>query len=269
MPSAPGGRIGDVQLIAAELLARDLLDVADLRHGGEVQHRLRHFQAQRRVDVVDVQQVRLGADEGHQRHHQLFADGVDRRVRHLREQLAEIVVERLGAVRQHGQRGIVAHRADHFLAGRGHGLQDELVVFLGPAEGLLAVQQRDGRLRGHMGLARGRQRFQLDLQTLDPLAVRAAVGQLQLDLGVVDDAALFQVDQEHLAGLQAPLLDDAVFGDGQRAGLGGQDHHVVVRHQITGRAQAVAVQRGADLAAVGEGDGGGPSQGSIMAAWYS
>ena len=134
-PRGPGGRIGDVQLIAAELLARDLLDVADLRHGGEVQHRLRHFQAQRRVDVVDVQQVRLGADEGHQRHHQLFADGVDRRVRHLREQLAEIVVERLGAVRQHGQRGIVAHRADHFLAGRGHGLQDELVVFLGPAEG--------------------------------------------------------------------------------------------------------------------------------------
>ncbi len=175
----------------------------------------------------------------------------------MREQLAEVVVERLGAVGQHGQRRVVAHRADDFLACRGHGFQDELVVFLGPAEGLLAVQQRYGRLRGDGGLARGRQRFQLDLQAFDPLAVRTAVGQLQLDLGVVDDAALFQVDQEHLAGLQAPLLDDAVFGDRERAGFRGQDDHVVIGDQVAGRAQAVAVQRGADLAAVGERDRGG------------
>ncbi|MNI10564.1 hypothetical protein D3C73_636810 [compost metagenome] len=218
---------------------------------------MRHFQTQRRIDVVDVQQVGLGADERHQRHHQLFADGVDGRVRDLREQLAEIVVERLGAVGQHGQRGVVAHRADHFLARGRHGFQDELVVFLGPAEGLLAVQQRHGRLRGNGGLARRGQRFQLDLQALDPLAVRAAVGQLQLDFGVVDDAALFQVDQEHLARLQAPLLDDAVFRNRQRAGFGRQDDHVVIGDQIAGGAQAVAVQRGADLAAIGECDGGG------------
>ncbi len=62
----PGGGIRDVQLKAAELLARDLFDVADLRHGGEVQHRLGDFQAQRRIDVVDVQQVGLRPDERHQ-----------------------------------------------------------------------------------------------------------------------------------------------------------------------------------------------------------
>ncbi|MNU94222.1 hypothetical protein D3C71_841800 [compost metagenome] len=254
---APGGGVRDVQFEAAEFLARHLFDVADLRHGGEVQHRLGDFQAQRRIDVVDVQQVRLGADEGHQRHHELFADGVDRRVGDLREQLAEVVVERLGAVGQHGQRGVVAHRTDDFLARGGHGFQDELEVFLGPAEGLLAVQQGHGRLRGHGDLARRGQRFQLDLQAFDPLAVRPAVRKLQLDLGVVDDAALFQVDQEHLARLQAPLLDDAVFGDRQRAGFGRQDDHVVIGDQVAGRAQAVAVQRGADLAAIGERDRGG------------
>ncbi|CPO01337.1 Uncharacterised protein [Bordetella pertussis] len=258
---APGGRIGDVQLITAEFLAGDLVDVADLRHGGEIQHGLRHFQAQRRVDVVDVEQVGLGADERDQRHDHLLADRVDRRVGHLREQLAEVVVERLGAVRQHGQRGIVAHRADHFLAAGGHGFEDELEILLGPAERLLAVEQRHGRLGGRRGGPGRGQRFQLDLQAFDPLAVRAAVGQLQLDLAVVDDAALLQVDQEHLARLQAPFLDDAVFRDRQRARLGRHDDHVVVGDQVARRTQAVAVQRGADLAAVGEGDRGRPVPG--------
>ena len=64
----------------------------------------RHFEPHRRVDLVDVEQVRLRADEGHQRHHDRFADRVDRRVGHLREQLLEVVVERLVLVRQHGQR---------------------------------------------------------------------------------------------------------------------------------------------------------------------
>jgi hypothetical protein len=52
-----------------------------------------------------------------------------------------------------------------------------------------------------------------------------------LDFLVVDDAALFEVDQEHLARLQAPLLDDAFSGNRQHAGLGGHDDHVVVGHQ--------------------------------------
>jgi hypothetical protein len=77
-----------------------------------------------------------------------------------------------------------------------------------------------------------------------------------LELLVVDHAALFQVDQEHLAGLQAPLAHDLVLGHRQHAGLGRHDHQVVVGHAVARGAQAVAVQRGADLAAVGEHDGG-------------
>src|SRR3546814_6991950 len=83
----------EVQLEAAELVGSDVRDIANLRHRGAVQHGLRDFQPQRRVDVVDVQQIRFGADERNQRHHQLFAYGVDGRVGNLREQLAEIVVE--------------------------------------------------------------------------------------------------------------------------------------------------------------------------------
>ena len=73
-----------------------------------------------------------------------------------------------------------------------------------------------------------------------------------LQLLVVDDAALLEVDQEHLARLQAPLLDDPALGDRQHAGLGGHHHQVVVGDDVARRAQAVAVERGADLPAVGE-----------------
>src|SRR5690554_5360141 len=91
----PGDGIGNVELEAAELVGGDLGDVANLRHRREVEHWLGHFQAQRRVDVVDVQQIGFGAYERHQRHHQLFAYGVDGRVGHLRKQLPEIVIEGL------------------------------------------------------------------------------------------------------------------------------------------------------------------------------
>src|SRR5690606_3413715 len=186
---APGYGIGDVQLDAAELVAGDLLDIADLGHGCKVQNRLTDFEAQRRIDIVDVKQIGLGTNERHQRHHKLFANGVDRRVGDLSEQLPEIVVERFGTVRQHGKRRIVTHRASGFFAVGSHGLQHKLEVFLSPAESLLTIKQRSGRCRSGRWHRSG-QRFQLDAQALDPLLVGAGTGQLRLDLVVVNDASL-------------------------------------------------------------------------------
>ena len=51
---------------------------------------------------------------------QLLADGVQRRVGHLGEQLAEVVVEQPRPVRQRRDRGVGAHRADRLGAGGGH-----------------------------------------------------------------------------------------------------------------------------------------------------
>ncbi len=96
---------------------------------------------------------------------------------------------------------------------------------------------------------------ELDAQVLDPLLVGLAVGQIGLELLIVDHAALLQVDQEHLARLQAPFAHDLVFRHWQHAGLGAHDHQIVVGDAVARGTQAVAVQGGADLTAVGEHDG--------------
>ena len=70
-----------------------------------------------------------------------------------------------------------------------------------------------------------------------------------------NEPALVEIDQQHLARLQPPLLDDVLFRDRQHAHFGRHHDAVVAGEQIARRPQAVAVERGADLAAVGEGDG--------------
>ena len=63
-----------------------------------------------------------------------------------------------------------------------------------------------------------------------------------------------EIDQQHLARLQPPLGDDLLLGDRQHADFRGHDDAVVAGDDIARRAQAVAIERGADLPAVGERD---------------
>ena len=93
-------------------------------------------------------------------------------------------------------------------------------IFLRVAEGLLAIEQA-GRVRRRRGLDRSDlgQVLKLELGTRQPLLVGLGLCEGALDLLVLDDPALFQVDQQHLAGLQAPLADDALVGNGQDADL--------------------------------------------------
>ncbi len=65
---------------------------------------------------------------------------------------------------------------------------------------LHAVEREE---RGYVGQVR-----ELDLVLRDPLAVGLLGGDGLLDLLVGDDAALGDVDEEHLARREPPLLDD-------------------------------------------------------------
>ena len=62
-----------------------------------------------------VEQVALRPDERLLAHHDRLADRVDRRIRHLREELLEVRVEERPPVREHGERRVVPHRADGLL----------------------------------------------------------------------------------------------------------------------------------------------------------
>jgi hypothetical protein len=79
-----------------------------------------------------------------------------------------------------------------------------------------------------------------------------------LDLLVLDDPPLLEVDQEELARLQAPEPLDLLGRDGSSPASEPSTTCPSVRLHPAARAQAVAVERRADDAAVGEGDRRGP-----------
>ena len=83
-----------------------------------------------------------------------------------------------------------------------------------------------------------------------------ALGQRRLELFIRDEPAFVEIDEQHLARLQAPLGDDVLFRDRQHAHLGGHDDALVARDEVTRRSQAVAVEGRADLPPIGEGDRG-------------
>ena len=198
-PSAAGksiGRIGRLEPApAVELLELGELVVVDDRH---VQRDLAAALRRRH------QQVALAPGAGEDGGHQLLADRVERRVGDLGEELLEVVEQRLGAVGEDGQRGVGPHRADRLLAVVAHRAEDVLEVFERVAERLLAVEQGvvvgcsgRGPAAGHLG--------QRDHVLAEPLAVGLRGGDPVLQLLVVDDPALLQVDQEHLARLEPAL----------------------------------------------------------------
>ena len=96
-----------------------------------------------------------------------------------------------------------------------------------------------------------------ELVFLQPHLVGIAAIKRPLELLIGDDAALDGIHQQHLAGLQAALELHVLLLHRQHAGFRGHDDQVVVGHQVPGRAEAVAVEGGADRTPVGEGDGRG------------
>jgi hypothetical protein len=65
-----------------------------------------------------------------------------------------------------------------------------------------------------------------------------------------------EIDEQHLAGLQTPLGDDLFFRHGKHAHFGRHHHEIIVGDEIARRPQSVAVERRADLPAIGEGNRG-------------
>ncbi len=202
-----------------------------------------------------LEQIALRTDGGGGRRDQFLADAVNGRIGDLGEKLLEIIVEQLRFARQHRQRGVAAHRADGLDAVARHRGHDDAQVLEGVAKSLLALQNAVcGTARGRNRIGRRDSKF--NRLPVEPVAVRLFGRNFQLDLLVRHDAPFLGIDQEHASGLEAALLQDPVRRHVQHADLGGHDDQIVLGHVITGGPQAVAIQHGADLFAVGKGDGG-------------
>ena len=196
-----------------------------------------------------VQQIALRAEGGRQAGHHLLADGVQRRIGDLREQLLEVVEQHARARREHGDGGVGAHRTEGLGTGARHRRDQQVQLFVGEAERLLPGHHTVVR---HPDVGALRQVVQVELLGVQPLPVGAFGGQFGLDLLIGDDPSLFGVDQEHPSGLQAQALDDVGRIEFQHAGLGGHDHQSVVGHPDPGGPQTVAVEHRSDDGAVGE-----------------
>ena len=204
------GWVGDVEGLRVEGVL-DMADAADLLEILVGEDRLAHLETLAARGAFEVEDVRPRSDEGDEAHDELLADRVDRRVRHLSEVLLEVGVEELRPVRERRDRRVGAHRPDRLLARHGHRMHEKLEILLRVAEGLLAIEQR------YVGARFPRlhrlQFLEHDLGAAEPILVRVTRGELLLDLVVRDDAALLQIDQQHLARLEAPLLDDLLLRD--------------------------------------------------------
>ncbi len=201
-----------------------------------------------------LEQVAMVAQIQHSRGHHMLAQGVDRRVGDLGEQLVEVVEERAGLLGQARQGRVDAHRGERGLASLGHGSHDlvdivPVVAELGHAHG--------GRNLGVLGGRRLVGTIEVvDRERLlgDPVAIGLLLGVAGTKLVVVDHTAAGEIDLEHLAGPQASRGQDVLGFDLDRADLRGKHEAAVARHVVAGRTQAVAVERGAERAAIGKGD---------------
>ena len=248
--------VADVDGARAEPAAGMGLDLADRPQLAVGEDRLLDLDPALRARPPEVEEVRARPDDGDERHHELFADGVDGRVGDLREVLPEVVREGLRMRREHRDRVVRPHRTDRLLGVLGHRGHEELDVLAGVAERLLALEQRLVRGR-RLGAAVRREVLEPDLGFVEPPLPGARRGQPGLQLLVVDDAALLEVDEQHPPRLEPPLADDPGLRDVEHPDLGGHDDPMVVGHDVARRAQAVPVEGRADLAAVGERDRGG------------
>ena len=81
----------------------------------------------------------------------------------------------------------------------------------------------------------------------------------------MQQATVLQINRQHLAGAEASLLDDAALLKLHHTGFRAHHHEAVVGDAVASRAQAVAIEGGANAAPIGEHQQGGAVPGLLGA----
>ncbi len=202
-----------------------------------------------------AQQVHLAAKQGFRVHHHLLAQRVDWRVGYLGKKLLEVVVEELTPLTEDGQGNVAAHARHRLLAVVRHRQQDSQVVFLRVAERPPQGRRLLRRVGGN-GAFRSRQVVQPKKVLLDPARIGLFPAYLVLDFVVLKDATGVGIDDDQPARPEPAFESHRLRRDRQYARLASQNKAVVGGNDIATGAQAVAIEHGSDLPAVGEDEAG-------------
>ena len=214
---------------------------AELDHVRAVQHRLLHLQHPA-VAAILLQEISVGAQIDRRVRDDLLPERVDGRVRHLGEQLLEVVEQILVLLREYRQRNIMPHGSCRFIPVLRHGKQLVLHLLVGVAEGavklvpkVLAVYRRT--------MIRQRDVLQTLQVPVQPLAEGTARRVVTLALFVRQNALFLRVHQQHPPGHEPALFHDMGRILGKDPHLRSQHQAPPVCHIPAGRPEPVPVQR--------------------------
>ena len=220
-----------------------------------------------------AQQIRAAAQALAERHDHLFTQRVNGRIGHLSKALFEIMKQRARHVRHGGRGRVIAHGANGLAAILPHGAQNheqflariaksghQRLRMIDRGLGAISAGRRAGRKTGALEEAGFlghdlRQRHQVIIQ---PLAVGLARHEARHDGGVIFDQTGGGVHRQHFTWAQASFLHDARFIHRHRAYFRRHDDQAIVHNNEARGAQAIAVERTAHDAAIGETERGWP-----------
>ena len=231
---------------------------ADLQQVGKFRVRQDRRRQDRAIRVISrfLEHIALGTDAGFQRHDDRFTQRIDRRVGDLGKLLAEIVVQRALALRQHCHRRVIAHGAYRFLAGFSQRTKD-LVAFLERDLELFLVSEQI-LLAYFVSAFHFRVVIRLDAQRifLEPLAVRMTHLERIINIAGLQQLAGFGIDRKDLARTDTALGHHvfrlvAVHADFRR-----QRNEAVLGDDPARRTQAVAIEQTDGVTAIGQHDTG-------------
>ena len=185
-----------------------LVEVLDLHKLDARKNRVLHLEHAAVVGLI-LQQITIGADVDGRIRDDLLAEGVDRRVGDLCEELLEVIEQKLVLLAQHGERNIVAHRRGLLDAVLRHREDHGLHVLIAVAENLIETVTHLLRVRRDLAV-RDLQILDVEEVPVEPLTVRLTCRIGFLALLVRDDALRLRVDEQHTARLESGLLHDVL-----------------------------------------------------------
>ena len=233
--------------LGGEVLHRQTL-LADPVEFGLIEHR--GVQMDHRGGFRLRLQCRTAFSQMHlETHHQLFPQGINRRVGDLSETLLEIVVEKMRLVGEHCQWDVISHAEGGLLPECGHVSDDQIEILCGETHGGLQSQQVE--FSNLLGLG-PRLWTHIAAVLLQPVAIGKAFCGVFLHQPVVQELTGLQIHRQHLPRAKSTFLNNGLAAEVHDAGLGAHDHETVLRGAPASRAETVAVKRCTNTLAIGE-----------------